>query len=56
MPKPFIDVKSVELVRVYKKKGLNISEIARVMKKDRKTIYRWYYFSEGNTKYIHKLR
>jgi len=55
MPTPFIDTKQLEQVKKYQEKGLNISEIARVMKKDYKQIYRYVSFLRGDTKYLKRL-
>lgn len=43
-----IDVKSISKVQKYREKGLNQSEIARVMKKTRQQINRWFLYLDEN--------
>jgi len=41
-----IDIKSVMKVQEYMEKGLNQAEIARVMKKTRQQVNRWFLYVE----------
>jgi hypothetical protein len=47
-----IDIKSVTKVREYREKGLNQSEIARVMKKTRQQVNRWFLYLDENKVYF----
>jgi len=43
-----IDIKSITKVQEYRGKGLNQSEIARVMKKTRQQVNRWFLYLDEN--------
>lgn len=55
MPKPYIDVKTLQRVKELQEKGLKIAEIARVMQKDYKNIYGYTAFLKGDKRYMKKL-
>ena len=57
MPKPYPDVKKINEVMKYRKmkdpetgEPLSFSNIARLMKSDKKTVYRWYSYGIGKKK------
>jgi len=52
MARPYVNEEMVKRVVYYRKKGLSFPEIARVLKKDQKTVYRWWSYSQGSNKYL----
>ncbi len=47
MPEPYPDQEMIEKVKAYHKKGLSFREIAKLLEKDVKNVYRWYQYGVG---------
>ena len=47
-----VNQEMVAKVMQYREKGLTLRDIAKLLDKDLKTVYRWYDFGSGRKKYI----
>jgi transposase-like protein len=47
-----VNLEMVAKVMKYREKGLTLRDIAKLLEKDVKTVYRWYDFGTGRKKYI----
>lgn len=47
-----VNTEMVAKVMKYREKGLTLRDIAKLLDKDVKTVYRWYDFGTGRKKYI----
>jgi transposase len=50
MPEPYPDQEMIDKVKAYHKKGLSFREIAKLLEKDLKNVYRWYQYGVGEIK------